>query len=117
MNSPIDVAKFSAAVIAGSSFSESKKIFELVGPQKYSSTEVAETFSHLLSKNIEPQPIPKEKWQETLLSVGFTRNTASNLSDMTKAVVEGNAVLENEDKAIKLQTGLYKYLEERLKDG
>lgn len=115
MNSPIDVAKFVADVIIRSTSSEDKKIFELVGPQKYSSFEVAENFSHLLSKNIETQPVPKKKWHETLISVGFTKNTSSNLSDMTEAVIEGIAKPESEDKAIKLQTSLYEYLEEQLK--
>jgi uncharacterized protein YbjT (DUF2867 family) len=114
MNSPIDVGKFIAGVMTSNTSSEDKKVFELAGPQKYSSSEVAQTFSKLLNKNIATQTMPRDQWRETLISVGFTENTASNLSDMTEAVINGTAVLENEDKAVRLKTTLYEYLAARL---
>ncbi|ELR71137.1 putative nucleoside-diphosphate-sugar epimerase [Fulvivirga imtechensis AK7] len=111
MNSPIDVATFIAKVIAHKS--RSSDVFELVGPQKYSSRQVAETFSKLLDKHVELQPVPKEKWNETLASAGFTASTTANLVDMTQAVIDDIVVPENPD-AVCLPTTLYQYLKEKL---
>lgn len=115
MHSPIDLAKFIAEVMAHDAFSENKKVFEVAGPKKYSSLDVAAAFSRSLNKNVTPQPIPQEKWKETLTAVGFTENTAVNLSDMTQAVIENKAVPERPDETIKLQTPLEKYIDAALK--
>ncbi|QEC53223.1 uncharacterized protein YbjT (DUF2867 family) [Anseongella ginsenosidimutans] len=117
MNSPLDVAACIAGIIIKDAFSEDEKVIELTGPEKYNSLEVAGTFSKLLNKNIEAQPIPKEKWNETLKSAGFTENTAANLSDMTRAVIDHIAVLENPNKAVKLPSDLHQYLKDQLKNG
>ena len=116
MNSPIDLAKFIAEVIMDAPSSENKKIYELTGPQKYSSLEVAAAFSKLLNKKVSVQSISRSKWKETLLSVGFTENTAANLSDMTQAVIDNIAVPERPHQIIKLATTLEKYLEMKLKE-
>jgi uncharacterized protein YbjT (DUF2867 family) len=114
MHSPIDVAMFIAKVVTGASFSEKKKIYELRGQQKYSSLDVADTFSKLLHKKVSVQPIPKDKWNETLISAGFTENTAANLSDMTQAVIDNKAAPERPNDAIKLPTTLEEYMREQL---
>lgn len=113
MNSPIDLAKFIAKIMTDKS-SEKKRIYELTG-QKYNSLDVANSFSKLLNKNVTVQSIPQHKWKETLLAVGFTENTASNLSDMTQAVIDNKTVPEQPNSSIKLPTTLDKYFEEQLK--
>lgn len=113
MNSPIDLAKFIAKIMTDT-LSEKKRIYELTG-QKYSSLDVANTFSKLLNKNVTVQSIPQDKWKETLISVGFTENTANNLSDMTQAVIDNKTIPERPNDTIKLPTTLEKYLEEQLK--
>lgn len=117
MHSPIDLAKFIAKMMTDTSLSESKKIYELAGQQKYSSLDVANTFSKLLNKNVSVQSIPQDKWKETLLSVGFTENTATNLSDMTQAAIDNKTVPERPNNTIKLPTTLEKYMEERVVRG
>ncbi|SKB44658.1 Uncharacterized conserved protein YbjT, contains NAD(P)-binding and DUF2867 domains [Parapedobacter luteus] len=112
MNSPIDLAKFIAQIMTGTS-SEMKRIYELTG-QKYSSLDVANAFSRLLNKNVSVQSIPQDKWKETLISVGFTENTANNLSDMTQAVIDNKTVPERPNDTIKLPTTLEKYLDVQL---
>lgn len=112
MHSPIDLAKFIAKVITDTS---SKKVYELTGQEKYSPLDVANTFSKLLNKNVTVQSIPQDKWKETLMSVGFTENTAANLSDMTKAVIDNKTVPERPNDTIKLPTTLEKYINEQLK--
>jgi len=112
MNSPIDLAKFIAQIMTNPS-SETKRIYELTG-HKYSSLEVANTFSKLLNKKVTIKSIPQEKWKETLMSVGFTENTANNLADMTQAVIDNKTVPERPNDTIKLPTTLEKYLDEQL---
>ncbi len=112
MHSPIDLAKFIAKVITDTS---SKKVYELTGQEKYSPLDVANTFSKLLNKNVTVQSIPQDKWKETLMSVGFTENTAVNLSDMTKAVIDNKTVPERPNDTIKLPITLEKYINEQLK--
>src|SRR5690606_2559142 len=104
MNSPIDLAKFIAKIMTDTL---SKRIYELTG-QKYSSLDVANTFSKLLNKNVTVQSIPQDKWKETLISVGFTENTANNLSDMTQAVIDNKTIPERPNDTIKLPTTLEK---------
>ncbi|MEM1134287.1 MAG: NAD(P)H-binding protein [Bacteroidota bacterium] len=115
MHSPIDLAKFIAKVMTDKPASGNRTIFELTGQQKYSSLDVAKTFSKLLDKDVTTQSISKEQWKETLLSVGFTENTATNLSDMTQAVIDNKAVPERPNDIIKLPMTLEKYMKEQLK--
>jgi uncharacterized protein YbjT (DUF2867 family) len=114
MHSPIDLAKFIANIIADRSPIKGNNIYELVGPQKYSSIEVASAFSKILNKKIAVQTIPKENWKETLLSAGFTENTASNLADMTQAVIDHKTNPERPNDTIKLPTSLQNYLQEQI---
>jgi uncharacterized protein YbjT (DUF2867 family) len=115
MHSPVDLAKFIAEIMTEKSILERKRIYELTGQQKYSSLDVADTFSKLLNKDVAVQSIPKEQWKETLISVGFTENTAANLSDMTQAVIDNKTVPEHPNETIILPTTLEKYMEEQLK--
>ncbi|MGV8093145.1 MAG: NAD(P)H-binding protein [Mangrovibacterium sp.] len=115
MHSPIDLAKFIAKVMTDKSTSENRTIFELAG-QKYNSLDVAKTFSKLLNKDVITQSIQKDQWKETLLSVGFTENTATNLLDITQAVIDNKTVPERPNDIIKLPTTLGKYMEEQLKN-
>jgi len=109
MHSPIDLAGFIAKVMARESFG-GNAVYELIGQRPYSSEDVAEAFSTLFNKTVTAQSIPREKWQENLLSVGFTENTAANLADMTQAVIDGRTALERPDDAVKLPTSLAQYL-------
>lgn len=58
MHSPVDLAKFIAKIMTGTS-PEKKKIYELTGQQKYSSLDVANTLSKLLNKKVAVQSIPQ----------------------------------------------------------
>ncbi len=115
MHSLVDLAIFIAKVMTDTAFTKNQKIYELTGQQKYSSLDVAKTFSKLLENDVTTQSIPKEQWEETLLSVGFTENTAKNLSDMTQAVIDNKIVPERPNNVITLPTTLEKYMKEQLK--
>src|SRR5690606_25024595 len=109
MHSPVDLANFITNIMTDTS-SNGKEIYELTGPQKYSSIDVANTLSTLLNKNVAVQSIPQGKWKKTLLSVGFTDNAATNLLDMTQAVIDNKTIPEQPNDAIKLPTTLEAYL-------
>ena len=115
MHSPIDLAKFIANVMMEKFSPGDKKTLELVGPQSYNSLDVAGAFSRLLNKKVTTQSIPKEKWKETIMPVGFTENTATALSDMTQAVIDNVLVPERPNDTIKLPTTLENYLRDQLK--
>ena len=114
MISPIDLAHFIVNQITGTSTAQDGKVFELVGPKKYSSRNVAETFSKFLNKEVTVQRIPREKWKETLMSAGFTGNTAVNLMDMTQAVIDNKTVPERPGDTIQLPTTIKRYIDWQL---
>lgn len=114
MNSPVDLANFIAKIMTNPS-SEKKRIYELTGQQKYSSVDVANALSRLFNKDVIVQSIPQDKWKESLMSAGFTENTASNLSDMTRAVIANKVIPEYPNDTIKLPTTLERYIYEQRK--
>jgi uncharacterized protein YbjT (DUF2867 family) len=114
MHSPLDLAEFIAELIAKPIGQAQTTFYELVGPSKYNSLEIAKTFSAIIDKEVITQSIPSDKWKETLLSVGFTNNTADNLCDMTQAVIDGLTQPEFTDKTITLKTNFETYIKQQL---
>lgn len=110
MLSPTDLAEFIAALMIRETSGAGLQVFELLGPKKYSSRDVADVFSELHAKEITIQSLAPEKWEETLRSVGFTENTATYLSAMTKAVMDDLLVPERPESTINLPTNLAEYL-------
>lgn len=109
MNSPTDVAKFTAKVMLEEKKDSKDDFYELSG-RRYSPRDVADIFSRVLNKPVNLQVIPQETWQETLLAAGFSENTAANLVDMTRAVTENIAVPERPKDVVRLPTTLEDYL-------
>lgn len=114
MHSPVDVAKFAAKVIVDTDLSASQDFFELIGPQKYSTQDVAAVFSQLLSKDVCVHSIPQEKWKETLLSAGFTDSATANLADMTQAVIDQLTIPEKPADMVELPTDIKSYFSKQL---
>lgn len=114
MHSPLDLADFLADILTKPNQTKTTKIYELVGQEKYSSLDIAKAFSSLFGKDVITQSIPSAKWKETLLSVGFTENTANNLIDMTQAVIDGLTIPEFPNETIELKTTIDNYLKEQL---
>lgn len=114
MHSPLDLADFIADVIAKPLGQPKTTVYELVGATKYSSLDIAKIFSTVFKKDVFTQSIASDKWKETLLSVGFTNNTADNLCDMTKAVVDGLTSPEYPNSTITLKTDFENYIKQQL---
>lgn len=114
MVAPTDVAAFIAKTMTDEA--EQEKVYELVGPVSYSSTDVAHLFGNRLNRKVEAQQIPQGQWSETLKQIGFSTNATDNLIKMIEAVINGKAKPEKEKTdLIKLPTPLESYLEKNIK--
>ncbi|WP_454055050.1 NmrA family NAD(P)-binding protein [Clostridium sp. Marseille-Q7071] len=87
MISPIDVAEFLADVMIRETPQE--RIYEVCGPQDYSSLDIVRIFEKVLNKNVTLQQILPDEWESTLEQAGFTSDGAKNFMLMTKAVIDG----------------------------
>jgi uncharacterized protein YbjT (DUF2867 family) len=109
MISPMDVAEFVANVLVKD---DESKIYEIVGPEKLSSDDVAAAFSTVLNKEVKAKQIPNENWDETLEKIGFSPDARKNFIEMTETVVNGNTDPENNGTTlVKLKTSISEYLE------
>lgn len=87
MISPLDVARFLADTIAGKM--ESGKIYELQGPDIYSSSDVAKAFSDALGISVKAKQIPRNEWEQSLQKLGFSKDGIRNFIEMTDVVISG----------------------------
>lgn len=87
MIAPSDVAKFLSEVIICKIPKE--RIYEITGPNAYSSLDIAKIFGEVLNRNVILQQVLPEEWESTLIQAGFSKDGAKNLALMTKAVIEG----------------------------
>lgn len=108
MIAPTDVSHFIAEILLDENRREG--LYEIVGPSKYSSSEVAETFGTLLKKKVEVAQLPREQWRETLLNFGFSKNGVDNLIKMIEAVIDKKTDPEKPMGVVKLKTDLNTYL-------
>lgn len=108
MNSPIDVAEFIANKMTESI--NKSELFELVGPEQYSPNDVAREMTKALGRKVEAQEIPRENWDDTLKSFGFSHDARKNFIKMTELVADGNAKLEGKNP-ISLKTTLGEYFQ------
>lgn len=59
------------------------------GPERYSPAEVAEAFSRALGRPVELSVIPRAKWKDAFLRLGFSDAAAISYARMTEASVDG----------------------------
>jgi uncharacterized protein YbjT (DUF2867 family) len=107
MIAPPDVAEFlSDAMICKT---KQERIYEIAGPQLYSSLDIAKIFGDFLNKNVSVQQVLPEEWESTLIQAGFSKDGAKNLMLMTQAVIDGKT--KNEAiNPIQFYTDFRKYL-------
>ena len=114
MVSPMDVAAFIADKIVNGI--EGSAIYELEGPEAYSSNDVAHAFGEVVGRTVKAQQIPRESWEETLQEAGFTQDVMKNFIAMTEAVIDGRAKPERKGtNPIKLPTTLHQYFNDHIK--
>jgi uncharacterized protein YbjT (DUF2867 family) len=114
MASPMDVASFVAEVLVKDNES---KIYEIVGPEKLSSDDVAVAFGEVLGKTVKAKQIPREEWDSTLQKIDFSPDARKNFIDMIQTVVDGRTDPENSGTTlVKLKTRISEYFENALRD-
>jgi uncharacterized protein YbjT (DUF2867 family) len=111
---PGDVGRFAAEVLLNSD--GDMTIYELSGPASHSSADVAKAFSEVLDKEIKAQQIPRNQWEQTLRSIGFSADGIRNFIEMTEAVIAGKSGPEgNGTVSAQADTTLREYLEKEIK--
>ncbi|WP_025142993.1 NAD(P)H-binding protein [Pedobacter jeongneungensis] len=114
MISPMDVATFIGDVLVKD---DESKIYEIVGPEKLSSDDIAKAFSVVLKKDVKAKQIPRENWDVTLQNIGFSPDARKNFIEMTETVVNGDTDPENNGTTlVELKTGISEYIENALRD-
>jgi len=114
MISPMDVAAFVADALVKD---KASKIYEIVGPEKLSSDNVAGAFADVLNKTVKAKQIPREEWDATLEKIGFSPDARKNFIEMTETTVNGNTDPENNGTTVvKLKTRISEYIENALRD-
>lgn len=108
MIAPNDVARFAASVLM--SPTPTPKVIELVGPQDYSTFDVANAFSKCLGIDVIPHQTPREQWLQTLTGVGFSENAARNMIAMTETLTNENNTPASGLTPIRQETSLEEYI-------
>ncbi|MDH6303677.1 uncharacterized protein YbjT (DUF2867 family)/uncharacterized protein YdhG (YjbR/CyaY superfamily) [Parabacteroides sp. PF5-5] len=108
MVSPQDIARFAASICTNPTFTT--KVFELTGPQDYSTQDVARVYAKYYKREVVPNRIPREEWVQTLISAGFSTDAAQNMAAMTATLVDGEDKPKSDIIPIKLETGLEDYI-------
>jgi uncharacterized protein YbjT (DUF2867 family) len=58
------------------------------GPRLYSPNDVAQAFSQALGRPVEVQVIPRDRWEQAFLDLGFSPAAAQSYTRMTEVSVD-----------------------------
>jgi uncharacterized protein YbjT (DUF2867 family) len=78
------------------------------GPSRYTPADVAKAFSKALARPVEVQVIPRNKWKESFLNLGFSEAAADSYARMTAVSVDGG--FDMPDNAWRGVTTLDRYI-------
>jgi uncharacterized protein YbjT (DUF2867 family) len=113
MVSPMDVALYVADLLTNND--DNGKIYELFGPDYYSTQDVADAFANVLGKEVKAEQILRGQWDKTLKQTGFSPDSIKNFIEMTELVIEGKSAAEAKGAtALKASTTLQQYINEEL---
>jgi uncharacterized protein YbjT (DUF2867 family) len=108
MVAPQDIGKFAAELLLDEKKNEG--LYFIEGPESYSPADVAAAFSHSLKQKVAPVEIPRPKWIDEMIGMGFSDQAALSFSNMTALVVTQN--LTTPTDPIRGSTSLQDYISE-----
>lgn len=113
MIAPADVALYISDVLCNEN--NYGGIYEIIGPQSYSSDDIAKIFEKLLNKNVILNEITPDLWGKTLESIGFSPMGIKLMIEMTDCVIKGKTKSEvDKNNLIKMSISFEEYLKELL---
>lgn len=60
------------------------------GPRRYSSADVAEALGSVLGRPVALEVVPRERWQEAYVAMGFSAKAAASYARMTAITLQGD---------------------------
>ncbi len=113
MNSPKDVGKFIAGLMASNETLET--VYELTGPKLYSSSDVATILGTVLKRDVKTIEIPVDQRFGSLKNAGFSDDAANYMVKLIEAVINGKMAHEKpENELFTLPTPLDDFFKESI---
>lgn len=86
MVAPSDIGEFAARLMTEPI--EQTGLHFIEGPDRYSSQDVANAFAAALNRPVHAESIPRDRWQVTMKSMGFSNEAAESFINMTAATLD-----------------------------
>ena len=93
MVSPEDLGRVAATLLGG--VIDATEVHHVEGPRRLSSADVARTFASVLGRDVRPQVVPRESWEDAFRQQGFSDVAAHSYARMTGLAVDGNVALSD----------------------
>jgi uncharacterized protein YbjT (DUF2867 family) len=106
MVAPRDLGKIAADRLTSSL--DDVGIREVEGPARYTSADVAKAFAKAIGRQVQLEVIPRDKWKEAFLTLGFSEAAADSYARMTAVSVDGG--FEMSDDPLRGTTTLETYI-------
>jgi uncharacterized protein YbjT (DUF2867 family) len=112
MVAPVDLGEVAADRLLSSL--EDTAIRDVEGPARYTSTDVAQAFSKALARPVEAAVIPRDKWKDAFLSLGFSDAAADSYVRMTAASLDSG--FDMPDGSLRGSTTLEAYVRDLVRE-
>jgi uncharacterized protein YbjT (DUF2867 family) len=87
MIAPRDIGQLAARLMTDPV--ENTGLYNIEGPERYSSLDVAEAFAKALQTPVKVVETPRDQWIKTMQNMGFSNEAAASFSNMTILAIEG----------------------------
>ena len=88
MVAPAELGRVAAGLLTEPA--ERTGIHYIEGPDRYSSTDVANAFADALGRSVTPAVTPRDRWEAAYLKLGFSKPAARSYARMTGISVDGD---------------------------
>lgn len=86
MVAPRDIGQLAARLMTEPI--ENTGLYNIEGPERYSSLNVALSFAKVLQKRVKVVETPRDQWIKTMQNMGFSNSAAASFSNMTTLALE-----------------------------